>query len=55
MKLLGTPGQHLITYVAEPATPEHDKIVLLDMLAAQGKAETVTPSSSQAAQDGNQQ
>ncbi|MBZ3905405.1 helix-turn-helix transcriptional regulator [Streptomyces griseiscabiei] len=33
MQLEGTPGQRLVTYYAEPGTPEHDAIVLLDMTA----------------------
>jgi transcriptional regulator with XRE-family HTH domain len=34
MQLVGTPGQHLITYYAEAGTPEHDALVLLDNLGA---------------------
>ena len=33
MQLEGTPGHRLVTYYAEPGTPEHDAIVLLDMAA----------------------
>lgn len=33
MQLLGSPGQHLITYVADLGTPEHDKLALLDLIA----------------------
>ncbi|WP_405734183.1 helix-turn-helix transcriptional regulator [Streptomyces sp. NBC_01537] len=33
MQLEGTPGHRLVTYFAEPGTPEHDAIVLLDMAA----------------------
>jgi hypothetical protein len=34
MQLVGTPGQHLITYYAEAGTAEHDALVLLDHLGA---------------------
>jgi hypothetical protein len=34
MQLVGTPGQHLITYYAEAGTREHDALVLLDNLSA---------------------
>lgn len=34
MSLAGTPDQHLITYYAEPGTPEHDALTLLDNLGA---------------------
>ncbi|PVE11800.1 helix-turn-helix transcriptional regulator [Streptomyces scopuliridis] len=30
MQLEGTPGHRLVVFYAEPGTPEHDKIVLLD-------------------------
>jgi hypothetical protein len=33
MQLEGTCGQRLIAYYAEPGTPEHDAMVLLDMAA----------------------
>ncbi|BBC29904.1 hypothetical protein SGFS_011980 [Streptomyces graminofaciens] len=35
MELEGTPGHRLIVYFAEPNTPEHDALVLLDMLGSQ--------------------
>ncbi|MGW0582137.1 helix-turn-helix transcriptional regulator [Streptomyces sp. NPDC002920] len=35
MELEGTPGHRLITYYAEPGTPEHDVLVLLDILGSQ--------------------
>ncbi|WP_326761676.1 helix-turn-helix transcriptional regulator [Streptomyces phaeochromogenes] len=35
MELEGTPGHRLITYYAEPGTPYHDALVLLDMLGSQ--------------------
>ncbi|MFZ0717977.1 helix-turn-helix transcriptional regulator [Mycobacterium sp.] len=38
MQLLGAPGQHLITYLAAPRTPEHDKLALLDMIATEDSA-----------------
>ncbi|MGW0627643.1 MmyB family transcriptional regulator [Streptomyces sp. NPDC002758] len=31
--LEGTPGQRLVTYYAEPGTPAHDALVLLDLTA----------------------
>lgn len=34
MQLTGTPGQHLITYYAEPGTAEYDALILLDRLGA---------------------
>jgi hypothetical protein len=45
MQLLGTPGQHLITYVADAGTSDHDKLALLDMLATHETAapDTVVP------------
>ncbi|WP_405733280.1 helix-turn-helix transcriptional regulator [Streptomyces sp. NBC_01537] len=33
MQLEGTPGHRLVTHYAEPGTPEHDAILLLDMAA----------------------
>lgn len=33
MQLEGTPGQRLGVYVAEPGTPDHDAMILLDMTA----------------------
>ncbi|MER5182524.1 helix-turn-helix transcriptional regulator [Streptomyces sp. NPDC002896] len=33
MDLEGTPGHRLVVYYAEPGTPEHDALVLLDMAA----------------------
>jgi transcriptional regulator with XRE-family HTH domain len=34
LQLVGTPGQHLITYYAEQGTAEYDALVLLDHLGA---------------------
>jgi hypothetical protein len=34
LQLVGTPGQHLITYYAEQGTAGHDALVLLDHLGA---------------------
>ncbi|MFJ8108319.1 helix-turn-helix transcriptional regulator [Streptomyces sp. NPDC096132] len=31
MQIEGTPGQRFIAYFAEPGTPDHDRLVLLDM------------------------
>ncbi|WP_043664871.1 helix-turn-helix transcriptional regulator [Streptomyces xylophagus] len=33
MDLNGTPGQRLVAYAAEPGTPDHDALLLLDMTA----------------------
>jgi transcriptional regulator with XRE-family HTH domain len=30
LQIEGTPGHHLVTYYAEPGTPDHDAIMLLD-------------------------
>ncbi|MER6153947.1 hypothetical protein ABT147_00095 [Streptomyces sp. NPDC001868] len=30
----GTQGHRLLTYYAEPGTPDHDGVVLLDMLGS---------------------
>ncbi|MEU1408283.1 hypothetical protein ABZ471_39295 [Streptomyces sp. NPDC005728] len=38
MELEGTQGQRFITYFAEPGTPDHDKLVLLDMPEAERTA-----------------
>ncbi|MEH0580255.1 helix-turn-helix transcriptional regulator [Streptomyces sp. B21-108] len=35
MLVEGTPGQRFIAYYAEPGTPDHDKLVLLDMPLAE--------------------
>ncbi|MER5182519.1 helix-turn-helix transcriptional regulator [Streptomyces sp. NPDC002896] len=37
MQLEGTPGQRFVAYFAEPGTPDHDKLVLLDMAAADAR------------------
>jgi transcriptional regulator with XRE-family HTH domain len=42
LPLAGTDGQRLIAYVAERGTPDHDAIVLLDMVAEQAGGQ-VTP------------
>jgi len=34
LPLAGTDGQRIIVYLAEPGTPDHDAMVLLDMLGA---------------------
>jgi hypothetical protein len=33
MNLEGTPDHRLVTYYAEPGTPDHDAMELLDLLA----------------------
>jgi transcriptional regulator with XRE-family HTH domain len=38
MELEGTPGHRMVTYYAEPGTPEHDAMVLLDMLGQEQPA-----------------
>ncbi len=35
MQLDGTPGHRMITYYAEPGTPDHDAMVLLDLTASE--------------------
>jgi transcriptional regulator with XRE-family HTH domain len=45
MNLEGTPGQRLVAYFATPGTPDHDAMLLLDMLTPQ-RATTPTPSAS---------
>ncbi len=35
MELEGTPGQRMGVYTAEPGTPDHDAMLLLDMAALQ--------------------
>jgi transcriptional regulator with XRE-family HTH domain len=39
MQLSGASSQHLITYYAEPGTPDHDALVLLDMTAGEPATE----------------
>ncbi|MGO4427183.1 transcriptional regulator, partial [Streptomyces sp. MCAF7] len=38
MQLEGTQGQRFIAYYAEPGTPDHDRLVLLDMSGAEQTA-----------------
>jgi transcriptional regulator with XRE-family HTH domain len=38
MDLEGTPGHRLVAYYAEPGTPDHDAMVLLDLLATERAA-----------------
>ena len=40
MQLEGTPGQRLGVYTAEPGTPDHDAMLLLDMTAPQRSERT---------------
>lgn len=35
MQLEGTPGQRLSAYYAQPAAPDHDAMILLDVAAHQ--------------------
>ncbi len=39
MQLEGTPGQRLGLYIAQPGTPDHDAMILLDMTAPRHAAE----------------
>jgi len=39
MQLEGTPGQRLGVYTAEPGTPDHDAMILLDLTAPRHAAE----------------
>ncbi|GGN42172.1 helix-turn-helix transcriptional regulator [Streptomyces fuscichromogenes] len=41
MQLEGTPGHRLVAYFAEPRTPDHDAMLLLDMLGSQHAPESV--------------
>lgn len=43
MHLEGTPGHRLVTYHAEPGTPAHDALVLLDMTAREPASDDVAP------------
>ena len=43
MPLTGTGGQRLVVYLAAPGTPDHDAIVLLDMVATTNSAEQSSP------------
>ena len=38
MELEGTPGHRLVTYYAEPGTPDYDALVLLDLLGSEPSA-----------------
>ncbi|MGW2518554.1 helix-turn-helix transcriptional regulator [Streptomyces sp. NPDC001617] len=43
MQLEGTPGHRLVTYHAEPGTPAHDALVLLDLTAHKPAARDTQP------------
>ncbi|MFC4502489.1 MULTISPECIES: helix-turn-helix transcriptional regulator [Streptomyces] len=43
LQLEGTPGHHLLAYNAEPGTPDHDAVALLDLLARQPTSRPATP------------
>jgi hypothetical protein len=45
MQLEGTPGHRLVMYYAEPGTPDHDAIVLLDLLGQKQCADRSVPGS----------
>ncbi len=40
MHLDGTPGQRLGVYVADPGTPDHDALLLLDLTAPSATSPT---------------
>ncbi|WP_390898911.1 MmyB family transcriptional regulator [Streptomyces cynarae] len=43
MQLEGTPGHRLVAYYADPASPDHDAMVLLDMLGTRHAPEICSP------------
>lgn len=43
MQLEGTPGQRLGVYFAEPGTPDHDAMLLLDLTAPRTPSEEAAP------------
>jgi transcriptional regulator with XRE-family HTH domain len=43
LRLEGTPGHQLLAYNAEPGTPEHDAVALLDLLAHEPASRPATP------------
>ena len=47
MSLESTPGQRMAIYVAEPGTPDHDAMLLLDMTAPQHTSTTPPGQSTQ--------
>jgi transcriptional regulator with XRE-family HTH domain len=49
LQLEGTPGHHLLAYHAEPGTPDHDAVALLDLLAHQPVSGPATPGSASSA------
>ncbi|WP_435813694.1 hypothetical protein [Streptomyces tauricus] len=52
MVVEGTPGHRLITYYAGPGTPDHDALVLLDLLGAQPNPQGPASSQDQTASSG---
>ncbi|MFJ9558841.1 helix-turn-helix transcriptional regulator [Streptomyces fuscichromogenes] len=48
MQLEGTPGHRLVAYYADPATPDHDAMLLLDMLGTQHAPESADRADAQA-------
>ncbi|ACU37830.1 helix-turn-helix domain-containing protein [Actinosynnema pretiosum subsp. pretiosum] len=50
MSLDGAPDQKLVVYFAEPGSPEHDALVLLDMLGAAREAEVAAEDCAEAEQ-----
>jgi hypothetical protein len=49
LQLEGTPGHHLLAYSAEPGTPDHDAVALLDLLARQPSSRPATPGTASSA------
>ncbi|MDQ0946988.1 transcriptional regulator with XRE-family HTH domain [Streptomyces phaeochromogenes] len=49
LRLEGTPGHRLLAYNAEPGTPEHDAVALLDLLAHEPASRPATPGTASSA------
>ncbi len=47
MQLEGTPGQRIGVYTAEPGTPDHDALLLLDMTAPRAEQRSAQPNAEQ--------
>ncbi|MGW7426064.1 hypothetical protein ACWGJB_39610 [Streptomyces sp. NPDC054813] len=43
MQLEGTPGHRVLMFFAEPGTPDHDAIVLLDLLGQERASKGAAP------------
>lgn len=44
LQVEGTPGRRIGVYTAEPGTPDHDALLLLDMTATSGASSSAAPS-----------